>query len=312
MLIFKKITKDIFMTKLFDDKTSKIKMSRITGTKKYLKGSDVAHNEWMSLDIVDEEGRCVAKVDMSMTQFSQMLVNNSGVSCTITHAFDNKGNQVKDIVEPPKSVKEELNENLQEEINKTHKRFNDLVSDLKEMIDGKATKKKLKEVLHQLEVFGQHVESNQSYFTENANEMMDKRFAERMGELINLTTGKQLTQEELYSLIGFEQNNQLLDYKTEEYVEKEREVVGVDDMTPRRVAEEIHIHLKEWAKKDPDGNNGKILFYPQAREIKGGVSIQYISYQGSTNIILEDAKKYLKFLNDTDVFKTHFSFLREK
>ena len=288
----------------------------------WLNGCLQPQHYFVSMDIHDPDHKLVARVSLSYEQAAKMMLYNGDVECTLTQYRDTSGKLVSEEVEPPKTVHQRMKERLSETQESLLKRVEDVRRDLYEMVNGdaKRNKGKIEELLESVKVIQSHLKANESFVVQQAEEElceMQSNAAGQLGLFLQSKFGIEAPEDAIKQLIPVSKEPLLLGEPIEpvqdNYQLKHREQKPIDDMTAMQVADLLQKRLSQIEKAQPDRGSEKChLFGARASAQRGEkVNLTYISYQGTSIIELEDAKKYLKFLlsiKSVSEFKSHWHY----
>lgn len=302
---------------------SRVCMNLTSSNGTWLNGCLQPQHYYVSLEITDPEGKQIARVALSYEQAARMLLYNGNVECTLERYRNSKGEMVKEEVEKPETVHERMKKRLQESQQSTLDRIKDIHRDLYEMLNGDAKRGKtqIQHLLHEIRTVQSNLEANQNYVLQQAEEELSDMQSNAAGQLgiFLQTKGVELQEDEAKKLLPISSAPLLIgDTKPveDEYTLKKRESKPIDEMTSMQVADVMRRRLKqlEAQQKDEDAEHTK-LFWANASDHKDKVHVQYINYQGTSKLDLEEAKKYLKFLlsiKSINEFKTHYWYNKKE
>jgi hypothetical protein len=185
------------------------------------------------------------------------------------------------------------------------------------MVNGnkKASKTNLAQLLNDIDTIKSHYHSNQTFVVKQGAEEVEKIQDNLRTQLsfVMKEKGLNIESSDIKALEGIAGKSEVPllpsveEAVVEHYEMKPRQTKDIDQMTSMEVAEAIHAHLKYWEEKDKKNSSGlKQLYCSNASHTKNSVIVTYVSYQSHTSLTLDEAKAYLKFLETTDEFKTHF------
>lgn len=285
---------------------------------------------YIELEINDPEGKTVCEVGMSHDQFVRLLLCNGDVPVTLLSYRGTDGQMKKEEVPMPDSVRDRYVKRAGEAGQSLSNRITDLKKDLYEVLNsGKVGKKKLEELLHSAEVIESHFNSNMSYMVERgAEEIADiqENAKTQLSMFVAKSFGAEIEPNAFNSLL---QGPELLQLPgtveppiKDEYTLKERAEKPIEEMTAMEVADALTIRLRKIEAAEDKSLEGKTekekdrknLFWSHASVGKKGIKICYINYQGSMDVDLDKAKRYLKFLRELKNvadFETHYRFEKE-
>lgn len=294
---------------------SKARLTRVTSTGTILKDCLHPQHYYLCLEIEDPEEKILCRMAMSYDQFVQLLVDSSTVTVTLER-YRSMDKLVEEEVEMPKSTHDKMIDRLGESHQSLLKRLEDTYQDVYEMVNGdKPNKKKLVNLLHDIDVIKSHFLSNQSFVVKQASEEIEalQDNAKSQLSLFLASKGAQVNPTDLTPMLELPSMKKLPNYTepiNDDYKLKEREQKSIEDMMPMEVADEIHEKFKILEKMQNTNVKEKtVLFHASAGATSAHVHVCYISYQSITKLPLNDAKNYLLFLrtiNDIKEFKTHY------
>jgi hypothetical protein len=296
---------------------SKARLSRVSSNGTYLNDCLQAQHYYLSLEIDDPQGKILCRMSMSYDQFVQILTDACNTTVTLERYRDCEGNLIVEEVKKPESVRDRMIDRMGEVHESLSNRIKDLRKDLYEALnEGKAGKKTLEQLLHSARVIEDNFESNAVFTVQQASEEIKSMQECAKSQLAiflsehgvnNVDISPMLQQSDQKALPAPDQLPVIEKYELKERVSK-----PIDDMTALEVADAMTIQLKRierLIKQEHDGH--AVLFWSGASVSKNGVSIRYISYQGTTRVELDEAKDYLKFLKtvtDISKFKAHWHY----
>ncbi len=294
-------------------KTSTVCMTMVDSSGTWLNGALVPQHHYVSLTIEDPEGKVVARAALTFEQVTRMLMYNGDVVCTLERYRGEDGNLTKEEVLKPQTVHSRMNERLGESRKELKARIKDLYKDLYEVINGGGGgKKKLLDILSQIQTIQSHFESNDSFVLQQAEEelgTMQTQAACQLGVFLQ-SQGLNANPEKLQKLLPVSDEKLLTDKSKIKpvpivtgYKPKQREEKNIDDMTAMEVSDNLFSLFKKFELTVPVEN----LYAPNSY-VKGNcVIIRYISYQSEWTLSLEEAKSYLKVLKNAKQFVRHFT-----
>ena len=297
--------------------TSKITMTITSSSGTYLSDTLQPQRYYVSLKVKDNEGSTVCDVGLSYEQAARMMLYNGEVPCTLLRYRDKDGTLMEENVEPPTSVHDNMMDRLGDVYTDLLKRIQDVKKDAYEIVQGRSKgKKALEQLLFDLGVIENHYQSNQTYVAERAEEEVaeiQSNAAGQLGVFLESHFGVGAKKDALISLIDSVKSQKRIEGpKTEPIIEnyqkKPREEISLEEMTVSDVAIETNMRLKTIESKIKVAEKYSFLSGASACAKKNKVILVYVSYQGSSNLSLEEAKKYLSFLRglkSADEFKTH-------
>lgn len=309
-------------------KYSTIYLRQVNGLDRKIYLNDTLNEQhfYIEMDIKDPDDKMVCKVGMSYEQFVRIMLGSSDVPVTLLNYRDKEGKMVKEEVEKPASVRDNLVKELDETIGSVNDRISDLKKDLYELVNsGKSVgKKKLEDLLDQIKVIETHFNSNISYVTKEAvnrvGEVQDNAKTQLTIAINNMINSDSFKPEDFKTMIEGNSQISLPDYTNdpvvEEYQKKERVEKNINDMTNMELADNINIMLKKFEileDKEKGEQEYSTLWCPSASAVLGGVKIVNVNYQGGCKIDNGRARAYLKFLRSINTFaefKTHYWFDR--
>lgn len=304
---------------------SKARLSRVSSTGAILKDCLHPQHYYLSLEIEDPDGKTLCRMAMSYDQFVQLLVDSSNTTVTLERYRSTSGNLIEEKVEQPQSTHDRMLDRMGETFQSLIKRLEDARRDVYEMVNGeKPNKKRLTQLLQDIEIINSHLQSNTSFVVKQASEEINSltENAKSQLSLFLASKGVDTSKLDLTPMLELPSVKALPNYTEpvqENYNLKEREQKSLDDMTAMEVADEINkiLHKLEASqtkqKSESQDDEKTKLFMANATHSQSCVHIRYISYQGTTRFNIDDAKKYLKFLRTVksiNDFKTHYWFER--
>ena len=299
---------------------SKVMMTLSQSTGTWLNGCLQPQHYYVLLKLNDPDGKLVAEVGLSYEQAARMLLYSGEVDCTLQKYRNREGVLVEEVVTPPETVRERMGKRLADVEGSLAQRLSDVQKDLYAMINGhvKPGKANLEEMRENIDTVLSNLSSNRDYVvqeTEKELAAMQSNMAGQLGIFLQTRTGAELPAEALKQLLPVSDGPLLIgeniDPVIDSYEPKERIPVPVEDMTAMEVADAISSRLRAIEKAQ---SNPAMLYIAHALHIRGKISIRYISYQVSSVIELDCAKKYLTFLmgiKKVSQFKTHHWYDKE-
>ncbi len=304
----------------------KIRLSMKGGNKLLLKGCLTPQRQAVGIEIMNDEGRSVTRLALSLNQFTEFLVSNSETDCTIEHAFDREGNLCKDVVTEPNLVADRASDQLKRTKKELREKLEDLKKDLYEMVHGNLNKTKAKQLLSDLGTFQSWWESNIDFQVQEALSEIDQVTSEARTQLVSSVSAMIGNADEsvVRSLVCDTSPDLVPKLALPAPVEpaldplhkkKERTAKPLYEMDCGELADAISNRLRhiEVSPTNTETKDGKILFGAGAHETRDGVKVTYISYQGQSKLSRNEAAEYLRFLrnNGAAEFKTHYQYFRE-
>jgi len=303
------------------EKTSKITLNITSSSGTYLADTLQPQRYYVSIKVQDKKGATVCDVGLSYEQAARMMFTNGEVPCTLLRYRDRDGELKEEDVKPPTSIHDNMMGRLGEVYSDLLKRIQDLKEDAYEMVQGRSKgKKALEKLLFDIGVIESHYTSNQTYVAERAEEEvaeMQSNAAGQLGVFLESHFDVDAKKSALLTLIdSVESQKKLEGPKTEPIIEnyqkKPREEVLLEDMTAADVAREMNQRLKAVESRVRDQED-PCVFGASATSNKSKVTIVYRSYQGHTDVPLDIAKKYLRFLRgltSVEDFRQHHFLTR--
>jgi hypothetical protein len=280
---------------------------------------------YIAIEIKDPKGSRVLDMAMSYDQFVRLLLCSTDIPVTLTGYYDSKGAWVKEEVPVPESVQDRVVNRMGEATSAIQGRITDLRKDLYEALNsGKpVSKKKLEQLLGDVQTIESHFDSNIPFTVEQAAEEVSEiqeNAKTQLSLFVSKSLGASLSPADLTPLLeGVSQK--LISSGAfpvlESYTPKEREAKPIDQMTAMELGDSINKELNrlESLKSFQENSKNKVerghLYYAGARGSAKGVQIGYISYQGNHLCPLDKARRYLKFLLNVktpEEFETHWHF----
>lgn len=294
-----------------------ISLSITSCTKTWLNGSDIPHNTMTHIEVLSDEGT-VVRVYMSMDQFVRLLIGGSRVPCTLEAYRGKDGEFKKEIVTPPKTVKQRMENRLGEVEGEFHTRLSELSKTLKDIQDGhiKAGKKVVDNIAHEVEILKSHHMSNRNYVLGRAQEELEHLTENAAAQL----AGKLGVQgENIALLLGGSGQKALppVPVPLEPTVlSNDRDERPISEMGPTQLAETIHrlmrkIEMSQPPCKDDGSYDIAGRWYGSGASLAGNnkIMVTYVSYQSHTALDLEEARKYALYLASGGK-QRHFEFFR--
>lgn len=306
---------------------SKARLSRVASTGTIFKDCLHPQHYYLSLELEDPDGKILCRMAMSYDQFVQLLVDSSNVTVTLERYRSTTGDLVEEKIEPPQSTHDRMLDRMGETLSSLMKRLEDTRKDVYEMVNGeKPNKKRLTQLLQDIEIINSHLQSNTSFVVTQASEELNSLTENAKSQLSLFLTSKGVdtSKLDLTPMLELPSVKALPNYTEpvqENYSLKEREQKTLNDMTVMEVADEINkilhnleaLQTKQKSKLQTKNDETIKLFMANATHSQNSVHVRYISYQGTTRFNIDDAKKYLKFLRtvkNINDFKTHYWFER--
>lgn len=293
-----------------------ISLAMAQSTKTYLKGSDIPHLSVVHIEVCSDNGT-VARILLSMDQFVRFLVSNTRVPCTLEAYVGKDGKMTKEVVEPPVSIKRKMKDRLGDVEQEFHNRLTDLSKTLKDIQDGhiKPGKKVIDALAMDVDVLKSHHMANREYVLERSQEELEHLASNTAAQLaITLGTNPQ----QALDFLGVSGQKSLPAHSPVDLPPApkthERDSREIKDMGPLQLAETISKCLKTLERNQPpepkDGNLGGRLFSAGASLANNNkIMVTYVSYQSSTALDVEEARKYAEYLASGGK-KRHFDYLR--
>lgn len=291
--------------------TGTVMMTMVQSSGQWLNGAMVPQHHYVALEIKDIEGAIIARVALTFEQVTRMLMYNGEVQCTLDKYRGKDGQLLTEQVEQPKTVRSRMKERLGNSRQELKARINDLEKDLYEALNkGSAGKGKLQELHSTVQTIRQHFGENDDFVVQQAEEelgTMQMQAACQLGVFLQANHGLELDAKTLAKLLPVgEPGNLIIDKSVQPvetgYVAKERPLKDPSEMTALEVGDEIHMRLKRFEAAQPKNNEHNLLFGASAGAKRNKVWIKYISYQGTWDVELEQARNYLTFLRNTKQF----------
>ena len=311
-----------------EKKVSKVCMSLCQSTGTWLNGCLQKQHHYVHLELTDPEGSILAKVALSFEQAARMLLYNGDVECTLERYRNKEGRLVVEEVAPPETVHARMKDRLSSSHDSLIKRLEDLKKDVYEIVNGDKTASKgtMKNLLQNIGVVLDHVESNEPFVVQQAEEELQKMQSSTIGQIgtyLQAKFGLEVPEEALKHLIPISNEPLMIGEPVspveDDYEVKERKVKTIDEMTASDVAIVLSNKLREFeTKKQSKVKEGEYaeLFYASASASSlDCVKVTYINYQGSCNLTLQEAKGYLLFLcsiTKEDDFEKHYRYKGKK
>jgi hypothetical protein len=295
-------------------KDPKISLNMVSSTGKWLRDTLAPQRHYISLTIEDIEGRIIVRAALTMDQFTHMLISNMETTCTLERFRNENGVLAEDIVNPPPTVEEKMKDRMKEYRANLGTRMNDIYKDLYEMMNSgvKPGKKKLEELLREVDTVRSHFKENEDFVILQAQEELSQMQENMRVQLSSYmkTLGANIKPEEI-KFFGDTDAPKLLTEGSvvkpvlEPYQKKKREERKIEDMTSRELADCINLQLKRLEgtqSKTTQNKDGYQSLYNAGCVASGskGVIARYVSYQGNHFLTNEDAKKYLTFLRTVE------------
>ena len=293
-----------------------ISLAMAQSTKTYLKGSDIPHLSVVHIEVASDDGT-VARILLSMDQFVRFLVSNTRVPCTLEAYRGKDGKITKEVVEEPVSIKRKMENRLGEVEQEFHQRLVNLSKTLKDIQDGhiKPGKKVIDALADDVDVLKSHHMSNREYVIERSQEELEHLASNTAAQLaITLGTNPQ----QALDFLGCSGQKALPAHSPVELPptskNHERDSREIKDMGPLQLAETIHKYLKRLESKQPpepkDGNlSGRLFCAGAVLANNNKIMVTYVSYQSSTGLSVEEARKYAEYLAAGGKDR-HFEFFR--
>ena len=308
------------------EKTSTICMSMVHSSGTWLNGAMVPQQHYVSLTLEDPEGKIVARAALTFEQVTRALMYNGEVPCTLERYRGIDGQLIVEEVEKPKTVGTRMKERLGASRSELIKRIEDLYRDVYEIVNGGSHgKTKMKDLLSQIDTIKSHFGSNDDFAVHQAQEELETMQTQvicQLGVFLHNQHGINLGQDALKKL--FVVNDNLIEDKSASvpvpvvtgYIPKQREAKDINDMTAMEVADQLDILFKKFEQAQPPSSGSPLerecqLFMSNATVKGNKVAVRYISYQGTTELELDIAKEYLKYLSTAEKFKKHYGFWRK-
>lgn len=164
-----------------------ISMFKTTTSERSLFGSDLKHNQVISIELHTASSRrslsrnwhsqekLVAKIDLSYSQFAQFITSagdGTGVPCTFRfRAMDGHTPEIDNIETKSEIMHREVREMTKEATDQVFSK----IKDLKELMDGSSiSKKRLAEIIKDMEIAANNIPANMQHVQESAHENIDK------------------------------------------------------------------------------------------------------------------------------------------
>jgi hypothetical protein len=280
---------------------------------------------YIAIEIKDPGGAQVLELAMSYDQFVRLLLCNTEIPVTLTKYRDSKGAWVKENVPVPESVMDKVVNRMGEATSAIQGRITDLRKDLYEALNsGKpVSKKKLEQLLGDVQTIESHFDSNIPFTVEQAAEEVSEiqeNAKTQLSLFVSKSLGASLSPADLTPLLEGASKKLITSGAfpvLESYTPKERESKPIDQMTGMELGDSIHRELKRleslksFQEESKKGFERSHLYSSGAHGFAKGVQICYISYQGHHICSLDKAQRYLKFLLSVEnprQFDTHWHF----
>jgi hypothetical protein len=304
---------------------SKIQFSLTQSTGTWLNDCLSPQHYYVSMELDDPDGKCVARVELSFEQMTRALMYHGPVPCTLVRFRDTTGKLASEHVAPVESVHDRMVKRMGDSYESLKKRLHDIQTDVYEMVNGDRGKgkKDLQSLLQDIEVIKSHFASNQTFVLKQSEEEVETIQSNAATQLGLLLASKGLTADTdtLRQLIG--SSDKLLPapeavQAQDDYKLKERQSKPVSEMTAMQVADEINDQLRYLESLRPKGEcvTATKLFGASAiSTTMSKVVVHYISFQGASSLSLEEARMYLKYLltvESYEEFKPHYHFAKDK
>jgi regulator of replication initiation timing len=307
-------------------RTSTVYLRQVQATSRdvFLNDTLNGQNFYVEMEVKDPNDKLVCQIGMSYEQFVRIMLSSNNVPVTLLKYRNEDGELVKEEVEKPDSAKDALIKDLDETIGSVNDRISDLKKDIYELVNsGKSVgKKKMEDLLSQIEVIESHYNSNISFVTQEAvnrvGEVQDNVKTQLSIAMNNMINSNSFEPNDFKKLIEGESQISLPDYTIkpiiEYYKKKERAEKSIDDMTNMELADNISVLLKKFETLERIENGDSehnLLYFAHAVTVLGGVGISNVSYHGCYTVLPERAKAYLKFLisiSKFSEFKTYHDF----
>lgn len=154
-----------------DKSDSTIRISVPSGYR-YLNGSIVEHNKYISINITTPDSRHYCELSLTFDQFATALVSSSEVPCTIDRYWGvNKDSvMLREVVKPPLSIKERMEQRLDDRLKEFESKLADLQTKLENKInDNKPlTKTQIKDLNQELCFLKGCITSNRNFTIEQS------------------------------------------------------------------------------------------------------------------------------------------------
>lgn len=286
---------------------------------------------YIEFDVKDPEGKLVCEAAMSYDQFVRLLICQSDVHITLLRYRGLDGKLIEEIVPEPDSVYDKMVSQMGDSGESLGNRITDLKKDVYELMNsGKSVgKKALEKLFMDIKTIEGHYESNIPYFVECAAEQVTEIQENAKSQLAIFAQNLMkvdLNAEDFSPLLEGKSALPLPNHTVvpieEEYKLKEREQKSIDDMTAMEVADVLTVKLRrleaienKYYNEHKGDEDRKHFFGSHASSNGNKVTISYINYQGSSQVELDVAKRYLKFLNSIKSlgeFKTAYWFEKKE
>jgi hypothetical protein len=152
--------------------TAQLGMPQSTGS--WLNGSGVKHRSFISMQFHSPDGRDLLTVYMTPEQFASFLCSNTTVPCTMDTYWSvtDECVRLREVVKKPDTIHDRMEKRLDGRLDEMKERLEATMAKLNEKIQsGKAmSKTQLAEIVHELEVYQSHFDSNRDFTVLQARE----------------------------------------------------------------------------------------------------------------------------------------------
>lgn len=271
---------------------AKIMMS-ITSGNTFLKGSSISQFYYPSISIKSDDGAEILRLSFTFDQLAKMLCSQTDVDCTLIRYF-NEGSVKHEEVTPPETIREKNSKVFGEVFTSLEDRIKSLQDQIFELTNnGKAGKKDLASLLHEIKVIKEHYSSNYSYVLSKTEQELEKMKDSAITQIQHATG--------VDARILISSNEQNVPAALEpigtitapsSFVKKEKDI---NDYTCMELAIDINKILNN-IKNMVVEENRQSLYNPSATFNSTTVFIKYISYHSEWKLTRYEAIKYLNFL----------------
>lgn len=293
-------------------------------------GSDLPQTNVIHIRIEDREGKIVADGYLGTLQFMTAMMGGPAAPILL-RTYATPGGMKSD-PEPQIQPASALLQKLVAENDSDVKNATAALCEAIEAIENghvKPNKQTLKELRWAAKRIQEHVCGNRDYIVDKVHHAIESKVADAVTNLVGMAASLGLpgAEDQQGQIAGYRQ--QLLPpveegggstlmlttdvaYQPLTMPELNIPDVPLEKMTAADVAKEMYARLK-MIENDPVKNrtgDHSLLFWASATASKGGVNVTYISYQGTTFLSLEEAKKYLVGLREGYIGR-HFEFFRQ-
>jgi len=302
---------------------SRVCMNLTSSTGTWLNGCLQPQHYFVSLEVTDPTGKAVVRVNLTFEQAARMLLYNGDVECTLERYRDENGKYVCEEIKKPETVHDRMKERLKDIRDSLKKRIEDARRDVYDMVNGNIKgKTALKELLSNIETIKSHLTANEDYVLEKAEEELAEMQENATGQigLFLQSHGVNAPSDVLKHFLPTGQPQLAITDKAvpvlEEYDMKDRPGKLINELTAMETATAIRgifrkLETQQSKSADKKDHAHTHLYSSNSQDHHGKVSVQYISYQGTQMLSIEEARDYLKFLvnvKDISEFKTHWHY----